>query len=130
MGHKILKSGIEVDKAKVDVIAKLPPPTNVKGIRSFLGHTGFYRHFIKEFSKVSHYITNLLCKERTFEFNDECVEAFNYLKNQLITLPIMIAPNWDLPLKIMCETSDYAVGDVSGKRIKNTFPLSAMESKL
>ncbi|GJZ64920.1 reverse transcriptase domain-containing protein [Tanacetum coccineum] len=46
LGHKISKTGIEVDKAKVDVIAKLPHPTTVKGIRSFLGHAGFYRRFI------------------------------------------------------------------------------------
>lgn len=49
LGHKISKEGIEVDRAKVDTIAKLPYPTNVKGFRSFLGHAGFYRRFIKEF---------------------------------------------------------------------------------
>ncbi|GJY79561.1 reverse transcriptase domain-containing protein [Tanacetum coccineum] len=60
LGHKISKNGIEIDKAKVDVIANLPYPTTVKGVRSFLGHTGFYRRFIKDFSKISRPMTHLL----------------------------------------------------------------------
>jgi len=70
LGHKILKKGIEVDKAKLDVIDKLPPPINVKGIRSFLGHVGFYRRFIKDFSKIAKPLSNLLNKETVFVFND------------------------------------------------------------
>ena len=60
LGHKISGKGIEVDKAKIEAIEKLPPPRDVKGIRSFLGHAGFYRRFIKNFSKVSRPLTNLL----------------------------------------------------------------------
>nr|GFA12567.1 reverse transcriptase domain-containing protein [Tanacetum cinerariifolium]GFA13010.1 reverse transcriptase domain-containing protein [Tanacetum cinerariifolium]GFA13017.1 reverse transcriptase domain-containing protein [Tanacetum cinerariifolium] len=63
LGHKISKQGIEVDKAKVDVITKLPHPTIVKGIRSFLGHAGFYRRFIKDFSKIARPMTRLLEKD-------------------------------------------------------------------
>ncbi|GJS29154.1 reverse transcriptase domain-containing protein [Tanacetum coccineum] len=62
LGHKISKSGIEVDRAKIDVIAKLPHPTTVKGIRSFLGHAGFYRRFIQNFSKIARPMTHLLEK--------------------------------------------------------------------
>ncbi|GKF89480.1 hypothetical protein Tco_0263443 [Tanacetum coccineum] len=62
LGHRISKNGIEVDKAKIDVIAKLPHPTTIKGVKSFLGHAGFYRRFIKDFSKISRPMTHLLEK--------------------------------------------------------------------
>ncbi|GJS63142.1 reverse transcriptase domain-containing protein [Tanacetum coccineum] len=84
LGHKISKSGIEVDKAKVDVIAKLPHPTTVKGIRSFLGHAGFYRRFIQDFSKIARPMTHLLEKETPFIFSKECIEAFETLKMNIV----------------------------------------------
>ncbi|GKD48741.1 reverse transcriptase domain-containing protein [Tanacetum coccineum] len=72
IGHKISKSGIEVDRAKVDVIAKLPHPNSVKGVRSFLGHVGFYHRFIQDFSKIARPMTHLLEKETPFIFSKEC----------------------------------------------------------
>ncbi|GJT16810.1 hypothetical protein Tco_0875516 [Tanacetum coccineum] len=72
-------TGLEVDKAKINVISKLPPPTNIKGVRSFLGHAGFYRRFIKDFSKIARPITKLLEKDTPFEFNDECQIAFGII---------------------------------------------------
>ncbi|GJZ33038.1 reverse transcriptase domain-containing protein [Tanacetum coccineum] len=116
LGHKISKSGIKVDKAKVDVIAKLPHPTSIKGVRSFLGHAGFYRRFIQDFSKIARPMTHLLEKETPFIFSKECIEAFNILKKKLTEAPILIAPDWDLPFEIMCDASDYAVGAVLGQR--------------
>ncbi|GJS68882.1 reverse transcriptase domain-containing protein [Tanacetum coccineum] len=109
LGHKISKSGIEVDRAKVDVIAKLPHPTSIKGVRSFLGHAGFYRRFIQDFSKIARPMTHLLEKETPFIFSKECIEAFNILKKKLTEAPILVAPDWDLPFEIMCDASDYAV---------------------
>ncbi|GJR39886.1 reverse transcriptase domain-containing protein [Tanacetum coccineum] len=116
LGHKISKTGIEVDKAKVDVIAKLPHPTTVKGIRSFLGHAGFYRRFIQDFSKIARPMTHLLEKETPFIFSKECIEAFETLKMKLTQAPILVAPDWDLPFEIMCDASDFAVGAVLGQR--------------
>ena len=94
LGYKISKKGIDVDKAKLDVIDKLPPPVNVKGIRSFLGHAGFYRLFIKDFSKIAKPLSNLLNKEVVFVFNEECLEAFNTLKANLVSTPVITAPDW------------------------------------
>ncbi|GJT30587.1 reverse transcriptase domain-containing protein [Tanacetum coccineum] len=115
LGHKISKSGIEVDRAKVDVIAKLPHPTSVKGVRSFLGHAGFYRRFIQDFSKIARPMTHLLEKETPFIFSKECIEAFEILKKKLTEAPILVAPDWDLPFEIMCDASDFAVGAVLGQ---------------
>nr|GEW76368.1 reverse transcriptase domain-containing protein [Tanacetum cinerariifolium] len=115
LGHKISKSGIKVDRAKVDVIAKLPHPTTVKGVRSFLGHTGFYRHFIQYFSKIARHITHLLEKETPFVFSKECVDAFDTLKKKLTESPILVVPDWNLPFELMCDVSDFAIGAVLGQ---------------
>nr|GEX61014.1 reverse transcriptase domain-containing protein [Tanacetum cinerariifolium] len=93
LGHKISKNGIEVDKAKVDVIDKLPHPTTVKDIRGFLGYAGFYRRFIQDFSKIARPMTHLLEKDTPFFFSKECVEAFQTLKRKLTEAPILIAPD-------------------------------------
>ena len=92
-------------------------PTNIKGIRSFLGHAGFYRRFIKDFSKISRPLTNLLQKDVPFVFDEDCEEAFEILKKALITAPIVQPPDWNLPFEIMCDASDYAVGAVLGQRV-------------
>ncbi|GKB51369.1 reverse transcriptase domain-containing protein [Tanacetum coccineum] len=100
LGHKISKNCIEVDRAKVDVIAKLPPPTTVKGIRSFLGHAGFYRRFIQDFSKIARPMTHLLEKDTPFFFSSECQSSFEILKKKLTESPILVSPDWDLPFEL------------------------------
>jgi hypothetical protein len=117
LGHRVSGRGIEVDRAKIEAIEKLPYPRDVRGIRSFLGHAGFYRRFIKDFSKISKPLTNLLQKDVPFSFNDDCVESFDVLKNALISAPIIQPPNWNLPFEIMCDASDYAEGVVLGQRV-------------
>ncbi|KAF8051256.1 hypothetical protein N665_1758s0005 [Sinapis alba] len=116
LGHKISEKGIEVDKAKIDVMVGLTPPRSVKDIRSFLGHAGFYRRFIKDFSKIARPLTKLLCKDTVFSFDGECLEAFKRLKSELISAPIVLPLDWDLPFEIMCDASDYAVGAVLGQK--------------
>ncbi|CAA7053408.1 unnamed protein product [Microthlaspi erraticum] len=117
LGHKISEKGIELDRAKVDVMLQLPVPKTVKDIRSFLGHAGFYRRFIKDFSKIARPLTRLLCKETDFEFDEECHKSWTLLKDALVSAPIVQAPNWDHPFEIMCDASDYAVGAVLGQKI-------------
>ncbi|KAK1676984.1 hypothetical protein QYE76_037832 [Lolium multiflorum] len=95
----------------------MPYPRDVKGIRSVLGHAGFYRRFIKDFSKISKPLTNLLQKDVPFVFDDDCKEAFETLKKALTTAPIVEPPDWNLPFEIMCDASDFAVGAVLGQRV-------------
>ncbi|GJZ27181.1 reverse transcriptase domain-containing protein [Tanacetum coccineum] len=116
LGHKISKSGIEVDRAKVDVIAKLPHPTTVKGVRSFLGHAGFYRRFIQDFSKIARPMTHLLEKDTPLVFSQDCIDAFETLKKKLTEAPILVVPDWNLPFELMCNASDFAIGAVLGQR--------------
>nr|GEX05422.1 hypothetical protein [Tanacetum cinerariifolium] len=97
LGYKISKSGIEVDRAKVDVIAKLPHPTTIKGVRSFLE------------------------KETPFVFSKKCIDAFDTLKKKLTEAPILVVPDWNLPFKLMCDASDYVIGAVLGQRKSKHF---------
>ena len=122
LDHIVSKNGIEVDKAKVELISNLPTPKCVRDIRSFLGHAGFYRRFIKDSSAIARPLCNLLSKDVPFAWSQAYEAAFNKLKTMLVSPPIMRSPNWNLPFEIMCDISDYAIGDVLGQREdKNAF---------
>nr|GEV08649.1 DNA-directed DNA polymerase [Tanacetum cinerariifolium] len=116
LGHKILKSEIEVDREKVDVIAKLPHSTTVKGVRSFLGHAGFYRQFILDSSKIARPMTHLLEKETPLVFSKDCIDAFETLKKKLTEATILVVPDWNLPFELMCDASDFVIGVILGQR--------------
>ena len=115
--HLVSGKGLEVDKAKIEVIQNLPLPTTLRDLQSFLGYASFYRRFIRDFAKVSKLLTTLLCKDKYFFIDKEGERAFEMLKLALIEAPILQSPNWDLPFEIMCDTSDYVVGAVLGQRI-------------
>ncbi|GKF39096.1 hypothetical protein Tco_0119157, partial [Tanacetum coccineum] len=128
LGHKISKSGIEVDKAKFDVITKLPHPTTVKGIRSFLGHAGFYRRFIQDFSKIARPMTHLLEKETPFIFSKECIEAFGTLKMKLTQAPILDAKTRLLWWILMLQEFDVIIRDKKGAENLAAYHLSRLEN--
>jgi len=111
LGHIVSNKGIEVDKAKVEVIEKLLSPTSTKGLRNFLGHVSFYWCFIKV-SKIAKPLSHLLVKDVPFGFNDESLSAFLRLKKALISTLVMQAPDWEHPFEVMCDASDFAVGAI------------------
>ncbi|XP_012435462.1 uncharacterized protein LOC105762096 [Gossypium raimondii] len=132
LGHRISQRGMEANIAKIEVIEKFPPPTSVKGIRSFLGHAGFHRRFIEDFSKISKPLCTFLEQNRPFNFDEQCLAAFEKLKKKLITAPIVVALDWTLPFELMCDASDYAVGAMLGQRkdkILREFDLEIRERK-
>ena len=116
LGHIVSHKEIEVDKSKIDLIANLPIPKTVKEIRSFLGHAGFYRRFIQNFSAIARPLNNLLEKDAKFDWNYACQEAFEKLIKMLTSTPVMQPPDWSMPFGIMCDASDGAIGAVLGQR--------------
>ena len=129
LGHLVSERGIEVDKAKIEVIEQLPPPINVKGIRSFLDHAVLYRRFIANFSQIARPLTSLLAKDAPFQFTDECHKVFETLKKAIISTPIIQPLDWKLPFEIMCDASDYAVGAVLGQTMDKKHHAIAYASK-
>ncbi|XP_061957345.1 uncharacterized protein LOC133678848, partial [Populus nigra] len=130
LGHVVSSRGLEVDKAKIDVISSLPYPSCVREIRSFLGHAGFYRRFIKDFSKITAPLCKLLAKEVDFVFDQACKDAHDELKRRVTSAPIIQPPNWDEPFEIMCDASDYAVGAILGQRIGKNLHVIAYASRM
>ena len=86
-----------------------------------MGHAGFYRRFIKDFSKIARPLCRLLEKDTKFSFDDSCKVAFEEIQIRLVQEPIMAAPEWDHGLEIMCDASDFAMGAVLGQRKEKIF---------
>ena len=121
LGHRISTREIEIDKAKIEAIEKLPLPSSIKSIRSFLGHAGFFRRFIKDFSHIAKPLSNLLVQGTPFEFDAQCMRAFSVLKDKLVSAPIVVAPDWAFPFELICDASDYAIGAVLGQKRERIF---------
>ena len=110
LGHKISTTGLEVDQVKISLIKTLIPPTTVKGIRSFLGHEGFYKRFIQDFSKIA----RLLCKDAKFKFYEACSSAFEKIKAKLVIAPIIVTPRFPIRpewrIRTRSGVRDYILG--------------------
>ena len=129
LGYKIYAAGLKVDQAKISPIKTLMPLTTVKGSMSFLGHVGFYRRFIKDFSKISRPLCRLLDKDVKFEFNEAYRSVFEEIKSILVIAPIMATPKWSREFEIICNASDYAMRAVLGQRKEKIFRVIYYVSK-
>ena len=117
------------NQAKVSIIRNLMPPTTVKGIRSFLGHAGFYRRFIRNFSKIARPLCRLLEKDTKLYFDESCQNSFEEIKSILVEAPIMAKPEWNREFEIMCDASDFAMGAVLGQKAEKVFKAIYYASK-
>ena len=129
LGHMISAAGLEVDQAKVSIIRNLMPPTTIKGIRSFLGHAGFYRRFIRDFSKIARPLCRLLEKDTKFYFDESYQKAFEEIKSRLVEAPIMAKPDWNREFEIMCDASVFAMGAVLVQKDEKVFKAIYYASK-
>ena len=117
LGHKVSKCWLEIDRAKIEVIQALPPPTTLQTLRGFLGHAGFYKRFILDFAKISKPLTNYLSnKSNDISLDENTLASFEELKRALTHAPILQASDWSLLFEIMCDASHYVVGAVLGQR--------------
>ena len=121
LGHRFSAVGLEVDQEKVSIIKTLLPPIKVKGTRSFLRHAGFYRRFIRNFSKISRPLCRLLENDTKFVFDESCRAAFEEIKSRLVEAPIMATPDWTKEFDIVFDVSDYAMGAAFGQRTDKIF---------
>jgi hypothetical protein len=119
LGHIIDGDGIHVDSDKIKAIAEMKPPSDVKGIRSFLGACGYYRKFIKSYSTIAAPLTELTKKSVPFKWTDKCQHAFDELKNRLTSAPILVYPDYNKPFILHCDASNTAVGGVLNQLHEN-----------
>ena len=107
--------GIQVDPAKIEIILHLPAPKTQRELRGFLGHAGYYRRFIENFSKIFAPIFRLLAKDSEFSWSTACQQSFETLKEKLVHVPVLRGPNWSLPFHISSDASDLAIGVALGQ---------------
>ena len=101
------------------MIERRHPPISVKGVRSFLRHACFYWRFIKDFSKISPPLCNMVDKECKFYFYEYCFKAFSEVKEKLVSAPIKFSPDWSKPFEVMYDASWVELGMVLEQRRDN-----------
>ena len=129
LGHIVGRAGLECDPSKVSAVANWIPPSTIKGVREFLGFTGYYRRFVPDYSTVAQPLVRLLGKDCKFQWTDACQDAFKALRALLIKAPVLAFPKEDLPYIVDTDASDYGIGGVLSQCIEGTEHVIAYYSK-
>ena len=119
LGHIITPEGIKPNEALTTKVKDFPAPQNVTAIQSFLGLSGYYRQFIKNYAKIALPLTRLTRKNTPFEWTQECQEAFEHLKQQLVSEPILQFPDFEQHFVFYTDASDFGLGAVLAQRLQN-----------
>ena len=112
LGHQVGQGQVKPLDAKVEAIVNFPTPKNRRELMRFLGMAGYYRKFCKNFSLVAEPLTRLLCKDKPFTWNMNCVGAFKKIKGLLMSAPVLVSPQFDKQFILMVDASDIGVGAV------------------
>ena len=129
LGHIVGRAGLECDPNKLSAVANWIPPSTTKGVREFLGFTGYYRRFVPDYSTVAQPLVRLLGKDCKFKWTDACQDAFKALRALLIKAPVLAFPKEDLPYIVDTDASDYGIGGVLSQCIEGTEHVIAYYSK-
>ena len=129
LGHIVGRAGLECDPNKVSAVANWIPPSTIKGVRKFLGFTGYYRRFVPDYSTVAQPLVRLLGKDCKFKWTDACQDAFKALRALLIKAPVLAFPKEDLPYIVDTDASDYGIGGVLSQCIEGKEHVIAYYSK-
>lgn len=116
LGYIIDGQGLRTDPEKVQAMVNIPPPTNAKEVRSFLGMVSWYRRFVEGFSSIATPLTELTKKNFKFVWTPECDAAFTRLKECLISPPVLARPDFTLPFTLQVDASGYGLGGVLTQR--------------
>ena len=116
LGHLVSEEGLRPDPRLLESIREIQPPTSVTQVRSFLGLVGYYRRFIKGFSKIAAPLNKLLEKNRPFVWTTECMEAYNELKELLLREPVVAYPDFSVPFRLYTDASNIGLGDILAQK--------------
>jgi hypothetical protein len=112
LGRIVCKQGLLVDLAKIVVIVNLPPPKSVHQLRETLGHTGYYRKFIKGYAQITAPMEKLLKKDTRFQWNEDCQQGLDTIKENMVTSPILLFPDWEMTFHVHVDASSIALGAI------------------